>query len=152
MSMQAYDDLEHFETPFVAKLHRFTPLGEPQAVFTFHHPNRAEKINNSRYCQLQFEAAANNCVCHGFAGYFDAVLYEDVHLSILPSTHTPHMFSWFPIYFPIPQPVKVSGNVQIELPIWLCCAILQVLYEWCVTQPQCWSIHNPNVRSCFVGL
>lgn len=30
----------------------------------------------------------------GFAGYFDAVLYKDVHLGIEPATHTPDMFSW----------------------------------------------------------
>lgn len=47
-------------------------------------------------------------MCHGLAGYFDAKLYKDVHLSIRPSTHTPKMFSWFPIYFPIKEPFVVS--------------------------------------------
>lgn len=46
-------------------------------------------------------------MCHGLAGYFDAQLYKDVHLSILPSTHTPNMFSWFPIYFPVKEPFVV---------------------------------------------
>lgn len=46
-------------------------------------------------------------VCHGFAGYFDAQLYKDVHLSIHPPTHTPNMFSWFPIYFPLRTPFYV---------------------------------------------
>lgn len=31
----------------------------------------------------------------GFAGYFDATLYRDVHLGIEPSTATPNMFSWY---------------------------------------------------------
>ena len=31
----------------------------------------------------------------GFAGYFDASLYKDVHLGIEPSTATPNMFSWY---------------------------------------------------------
>jgi len=31
----------------------------------------------------------------GFAGYFDATLYKDVHLGIEPSTATPNMFSWY---------------------------------------------------------
>lgn len=39
-------------------------------------------------------------MCHGLAGYFDAQLYGDVHLSIHPPTHTANMFSWFPIFFP----------------------------------------------------
>lgn len=46
-------------------------------------------------------------MCHGFAGYFDAQLYKDVHLSIHPPTHTPNMFSWFPIYFPLRTPFYV---------------------------------------------
>jgi protein arginine N-methyltransferase 5 len=50
-------------------------------------------------------------VCHGFAGYFDAQLYKDVHLSIHPPTHTPNMFSWFPIYFPLRTPFYVPPGV-----------------------------------------
>ena len=46
-------------------------------------------------------------MCHGFAGYFDAQLYEEVHLSIHPPTPTPNMFSWFPIYFPLRTPFYV---------------------------------------------
>lgn len=38
---------------------------------------------------------------HGFAGYFDSMLFDDVHISINPKTHTPGMFSWFPLYFPL---------------------------------------------------
>ena len=151
-TLQAYDDLEHFETPFVAKLHRFTPLAEPQAVFTFHHPNRSKDIDNSRYSQLVFEASAHPRVCHGFAGFFDAVLYKQVHLSILPATHTPNMASWFPIYFPVQQPVQLLANQQLELGIWRCGANHKVWYEWCITHPQCSGIHNPNGRSYFVGL
>ena len=47
-------------------------------------------------------------VCHGFAGYFDATLYRDVHLSIHPDTHTTNMFSWFPIYFPLRAPLALA--------------------------------------------
>lgn len=28
--LQAYDDVEHFETPYVVKLFKFTPLAPPQ--------------------------------------------------------------------------------------------------------------------------
>ena len=150
--LQAYEDTEHFETPFVAKLHRFTPLAEPQAVFTFSHPNRSHPIDNSRHCQLVFEPTGQPAICHGFAGYFDAVLYKQIHLSILPSTHTANMASWFPIYFPIQQPVQIAANQHLELGIWRCTAHHKVWYEWCVTQPQCSAIYNPNGRSYFVGL
>jgi len=33
-------------------------------------------------------------ILSGFAGYFDSVLYKDVHLGIEPNTATPNMFSW----------------------------------------------------------
>ena len=43
----------------------------------------------------------NHCIFYiwflGFAGYFDATLYKDVHLGIEPSTATPNMFSWYDI-------------------------------------------------------
>lgn len=77
--MQAYDDLKHFETPYVVKLHRFTPLAETQEVFTFHHPNAAATIDNSRSCSLKFKRQQQpSAICHGFAGYFDAELYNKV--------------------------------------------------------------------------
>ena len=77
--MQAYDDLKHFETPYVVKLHRFTALSETQEVFTFRHPNFSGVIDNSRSCSLTFERHnAPAAVCHGFAGYFDAELYKKV--------------------------------------------------------------------------
>jgi hypothetical protein len=31
----------------------------------------------------------------GFAGYFDATLYKDVHLGTEPSKATPDLFSWY---------------------------------------------------------
>lgn len=32
LAVQAYDDLEHFETPFVVKLHRFNTLANTQVA------------------------------------------------------------------------------------------------------------------------
>ena len=89
-------------------------------------------IDNTRYASLKFDIK-QDAVLHGFAGYFDTVLYDNVNLSkslssieswgqrcwcqsvliyhwfilgIHPDTHSPGMFSWFPILFPIK--VKVS--------------------------------------------
>jgi protein arginine N-methyltransferase 5 len=45
---QAYNDLAHFETPYVVKLHRVAPLAPALPVFTFEHPNPAPVIDNSR--------------------------------------------------------------------------------------------------------
>lgn len=74
--IQAYGDLEHLETPYVVKLHRFTPLAPTQPVFTFEHPNGSGPApDNSRGINLQFERrGAPAAICHGLAGYFDACL------------------------------------------------------------------------------
>ena len=91
-------------------------------------------------------------VCHGFAGYFDAELYKDVHLSILPATATPNMFSWFPIYFPMRQPVYVPAGASVEVAMWRRCTRHKVWYEWAVGAPGASPVHNPNGRSYYVGL
>lgn len=151
--VNAYDDLEHFETPFVVKLHRFTPLAPPQSLFTFAHPNPAPVIDNTREGTLTFACTAPvGTVCHGFAGYFDAQLYEDVHLSIHPDTHTPSMSSWFPIYFPLRQPFYVAAGDEIRTSVWRCCSRQKVWYEWAVGAPLATPVHNPNGRSYMVGL
>lgn len=57
-------------------------------------------IDNTRYKCLTFKVE-QDCVLHGFAGFFDTVLYKDIMLSIVPETYSNGMFSWFPIFFPI---------------------------------------------------
>ena len=78
---------------------------------------------------MRFESDVT-AVLHGFGGYFEAKLYKDIIISALsalsplretilrlqrnrfagerlmlagihPETHSPGMFSWFPVYFPI---------------------------------------------------
>lgn len=60
--------------------------------FTNHH--------NARSAHLTFHIPRAG-VCHGFAGYFEAVLYGDVNLSIHPERAAGDMLSWFPIFFPL---------------------------------------------------
>lgn len=55
---------------------------------------------------------------HGFAGYFESTLYRDVSLSILPSTHTPGMFSWFPLFIPLKTPLRVHRGQTISANFW----------------------------------
>ena len=101
VSLQNYDDQEHFETSFVVKLHNFAALAEPQLLFSFSHPAPSLPPDNTRFKTLRFERKSHpSQLCHGLGGYFDCVLYKDMTLSTLPSTHTPGMFSWFPIFFP----------------------------------------------------
>ena len=74
-------------------------------------------VDNSRSETLSFPIECD-AMLHGFAGYFETVLYKDVMLSINPRTHSPGMFSWFPIFFPLQTPVhlkEVIINIHLNL-------------------------------------
>ncbi len=155
--VKSYNDLAHFETAYVVKLHSVARLAPPQPVFTFEHPNNfagGSKVDNKRYKKLLFDLPSDtgSALVHGFGGYFDAVLYKDIHLGIEPSTATPNMFSWFAIFFPLRKPVYVPAGVPIELCFWRCVGPSKVWYEWAVTAPSVSPIHNANGRSYWVGL
>ncbi|XP_074564500.1 protein arginine N-methyltransferase 5 [Curcuma longa] len=151
--VKSHKDLSHFETAYVVKLHRVARLAPTLPVFTFTHPEYSNK-GNERYKKLRFEIPLDtgSAVVHGFAGYFDATLYKDVHLGIEPSTLTPNMFSWFPIFFPLREPLYVPRGSTIEVHFWRRSGATKVWYEWCVTSPSTSPIHNSNGRSYWVGL
>ncbi|GLC44329.1 hypothetical protein PLESTB_000481500 [Pleodorina starrii] len=152
--VKSYKDLEHFETPYVVRLHRHHLLAATQPLFTFSHPNPSEPIDNSRYASVTFtrDPAAGAAVLHGFAGYFECSLYGDVLLSIHPPSHSENMFSWFPIFFPLREPVYVPAGAPVEMQMWRCCSAHKVWYEWAVTAPVAGPIHNVGGRSYWVGL
>uniref|UniRef100_A0A6I8Q3R0 Protein arginine N-methyltransferase 5 n=1 Tax=Xenopus tropicalis TaxID=8364 RepID=A0A6I8Q3R0_XENTR len=145
------DPEAQFEMPYVVRLHNFHQLSDPLPCFTFLHPNKDAVIDNNRYICLQYRVDLNT-VLHGFAGYFDAVLYKDVTLSICPESHSPGMFSWFPILFPIKQPIPLREGDTVCVRFWRCNNGKKVWYEWAVTSPVCSAIHNPTGRSYTIGL
>ena len=71
-------------------------------------------IDNSRYEVRKFPIKCDSML-HGFAGYFETVLYKDVMLSINPATHSPGMFSWFTVLFPIQNPISLKKVIIIVL-------------------------------------
>jgi protein arginine N-methyltransferase 5 len=166
---KTFGDLQHFETPYVVKYHNANVLATSQPCFTFVHPNVAHpafpkeladntlgahsktQLDNSRYTKLVFDVAINTTL-HGFAGYFDAKLYKDVHISINPANFSEGMFSWFPIYFPLRHPMHISAGTKVEAHIWRNMSKQKVWYEWCVSAPDVSPIHNPNGRSYWIGL
>ncbi|KAH9759958.1 protein arginine N-methyltransferase 1.5 [Citrus sinensis] len=163
--VKSHKDVVHFETAYVVKVHSVARLAPCEPVFTFTHPNFSTKKSNQRYKKLRFEIPSDtgSSMVHGFAGYFDAMLYKDVHLGIEPSTATPNMFSccasssvcfvesyfdtglqipaWFAIFFPLRTPVCIRPGSPLE--VW---------YEWCVASPNPSPVHNSNGRSYWVGL
>ncbi|XP_069489949.1 protein arginine N-methyltransferase 5 [Ambystoma mexicanum] len=145
------DPEAQFEMPYVVRLHNFHQLSEPLPCFTFCHPNKDAVIDNNRFKALEYTVELNT-VLHGFSGYFETVLYKDVTLSIRPETHSPGMFSWFPILFPIKQPIMLSKGDTVCVCFWRCNNSKKVWYEWAVTSPSCSAIHNPTGRSYTIGL
>ncbi len=77
-------------------------------AWSFHHShappsNPQDNSHNTRQARLDFPLK-DRSVCHGLAGYFEAVLYPGVELSTHPQTtetKSPGMMSWFPIFFPL---------------------------------------------------
>ena len=145
-----------FETPYIVRLYNCNLLDHTKPFCTFHHPRRTKPSStlahiNTRHELLVFKANVDS-VCHGFAGYFDCDLYKDITLSIEPATHTPSMFSWFPIYFPISSPIHVKKGHEIGVEFWRVVNDKNVWYEWCVTSPTISKIHNINGVSSNMGL
>ncbi|GMH32226.1 hypothetical protein BSKO_00060 [Bryopsis sp. KO-2023] len=151
---RAHNDLKHVETAYCVKLHNYIELAKSKEVFTFCHPNRADVIDNSRYTELAFYRSAESpaALMHGFAGYFETVLYKDITLCTVPEKHTPKMQSWFPIFFPLAEPIDIPrGATQIVIHIWRCMGEHKVWYEWCCTSPVVTPIQNSNGRSHWMG-
>lgn len=149
--------LSHFEAPYVVHQQNRFPIAPPQPVFTFIHPNRDEMNDNTRYVTLTFDVEVDS-VLHGFSGYFDTVLYKDkekdkdIMLSIVPETHSRGMFSWFPIFFPIKEPVYLKSGQKLVVHFWRLSDKKNVWYEWAVSSPVSLGIHNVNGRSYTIGL
>ncbi|KAH8400924.1 hypothetical protein KR009_001829 [Drosophila setifemur] len=133
--------LPAFDYGYVTLLKNIYHIDEPQPLFEFRHPNRVEKIDNTRCKVLTFKAK-KSCVMHGIGGYFDTHLYKDICLSINPLSHTPGMFSWFPMFFPT-YPKTLEEGQTISVKFWRCVNAEKVWYEWQVVgSPEDWELHN----------
>ncbi|CAK5269133.1 unnamed protein product [Mycena citricolor] len=72
-------------------------------------------------------------VLHGLAGYFEAVLYGNIGLSIHPQRKdriSKDMLSWFPLFFPFKEPLYLPSNSELQVNIWRLTNQRQVWYEW----------------------
>jgi len=139
-----------FEQPYIVLQPNSYKPTKTKKLFSFNHPKKFLNTN-SRYKCLQFEITSNMQL-HGFSGYFDAVLYKDITISIEPSTYSVGMFSWFPVYFPIKDTMLVkSGNI-ISVHFWRCCDEHKVWYEWCVSSPKQTPIYNCKGKSNSIKL
>jgi len=149
--VKAYNDLKHFETAYVVKVHNAYQLSESVELFSFVHPNLDPVIDNSRFKTVIFNVKTNATI-HGIVGYFEAQLYDDVYISINPQTYSKGMFSWFPLFFPLRNPTYVTTNSPLEVNFWRKVGRSKVWYEWSISSPNVIPIHNPNGRSYFQSL
>jgi protein arginine N-methyltransferase 5 len=161
---------------FVARLPRALALAAPRPVFTFRHhredaaaeaaaasaptapPESAASGGFSALpARLTFSTATQGAtlpaLLHGFGGYFSAELFPGVTLSTLPSSHTPDMHSWFPLFIPLRAPCVVEPGGGIELAVWRCREAGggrgggRVWYEWALCAPVLQGIQNAGGKS-----
>jgi type II protein arginine methyltransferase len=93
--------------------------------------------HNSRFWRGTFQIPRRG-VCHGLAGYFETVLYasqsgEKVELSTNPLTmdeKSKDMISWFPIFFPLKQPIYLPDHSEVDISMWRITDDRKVWYEW----------------------
>ncbi|CDS40374.1 protein arginine N methyltransferase 5 [Echinococcus multilocularis] len=143
---------KHSETPYVIRLSNCQILAAPEEAFTFKHPRKdIDTTPNTRYCCLTFVPREDG-VIHGFAGYFEAVLYDKIMLSIHPQRHSPNMFSWFPMVFPLVSAVPVKAGQKVAFHLWRCISPRHVWYEWATTEPTVSKIHNSAGSAYKIGL
>jgi len=141
----------NFQKPYVVQLNNVYGIAAARPLFTFVHPRTDPGRGNDRDGRLTFHVS-HDCVLHGFAGYFETVLYKDVSLSIVPETFSNGMFSWFPAYFPLVEPASLRGGEQLQINFWRCSDKRKVWYEWCVAKPYQSVMHNTNGDMYFMSL
>mmetsp|Transcript_44642 Transcript_44642/g.95967 ORF Transcript_44642/g.95967 Transcript_44642/m.95967 type:complete len:665 (-) Transcript_44642:96-2090(-) len=145
-------DSGQLETAYVVCIHRaYYPSAGPQDCFTFRHPKRPFEATNDRTAELSFEVQEDTLV-HGFAGYFDCVLYGDVRMSIHPDTYSKGMFSWFPMFFPLQVPVYLRKGQTLRSHWFRRHDDRKVWYEWAISEPAPTALQNPGGRSWAIGL
>ena len=139
-----------YETPYVVYLHNVYLPTACKELFTFQHPNW-ESNSNERYTQLSYKFSQNSTI-HGFAGYFSSDLYKGISISIHPVTYSVGMFSWFPMFFPIRQPLYVQETDTLSVSFWRRVGKAKVWYEWGVSSPRPSGIHNSGGKCYSIGL
>ncbi|KUJ23139.1 Skb1 methyltransferase [Mollisia scopiformis] len=95
--------------------------------------------HNTRSARLRF-VCKDRGVVNGLAGYFETVLYDGgeagkVELSTRPdnmAAKSKDMISWFPIFFPLKNPLYFPDDSELEVSIWRQTDDRKVWYEWLV--------------------
>ena len=142
---------KYYETTYVVYMKSVYKLDDEQPCFTFKHPNPGISSNEKHVeCSFTMPEQLSKCILHGFRGTFDCTLYADIHISIADAHHSEGMFSWFPLYIPLENPLVLEGGEEIAVHVWRRVSKTKVWYEWMVDGRT--HIHNAGGRSSFIGL
>ncbi|GFE55326.1 skb1 methyltransferase family protein [Babesia ovis] len=151
---------KHFQQPYIVALHKMCKIvDEPKACFKYEHPNEHVKKwkrgdgdlpgtclhpndHNDRYICVTYKAKLD-CFIHGFAGYFECMLYGDIKMSIVPGVMDDQI-SWFPMFFPLLSPIYVKESQLIMLHFWRKHDERRIWHEWALTLPHVTTLHNSN--------
>ncbi|KAF8899935.1 shk1 kinase-binding protein 1 [Gymnopilus junonius] len=109
------------ETPYVVMFQAVNILSLP-----------ITNSHNARSARLRFYIPHAG-ILHGLAGYFEAVLYGNIGLSIHPHRKdqvSKDMLSWFPLFFPFREPLYLPSNSELQVSIWRLTNTRQIWYEW----------------------
>lgn len=149
-------EASHLDEIYVVCMRSICELAKPEPVFTFKHPNFEQKSNAKCAC-IHFSVDMQSELM-GFAGYFDAQLYGNCHLSIVPQTHSKGLVSWFPALIPLRQLYRLQAGEQITFHIERKVDSQGVWYEWfCDLQDvegnvRTTPLQNKDGMSCFMRL
>ncbi|KAI0787942.1 PRMT5-domain-containing protein [Fomes fomentarius] len=147
-------DPKSSETPYVVMLHAINILSDNgsgisgtcgprvQECWEFEHPRKDAALteqglpltnsHNVRSAKLTFHIPHAG-VLHGFGGYFEAVLYGNVGISIHPERMaliSKDMLSWFPLFFPLKEPLYLPADAELTVSLWRLTDPRKVWYEW----------------------
>lgn len=146
-----HDALAH-EYNYVVNMKSYYAPCPTKKVFRFSHvqPKPLPKLDNNAHNKANVVLTFDNridYVCHGFAGYFTSRLYKSNKLSIRPQDHTKDLISWFPMYFPLIEPILVKANQGLTMEMKRETDGVSVWYEFRVISPFQTIIHNQNGRA-----
>jgi protein arginine N-methyltransferase 5 len=117
-----------FHKQYVVKLLEVAPCSNKVSdLWTFTHPSIKASFKKTSISTFKIR---HKTVIHGLAGYFTAKLYKDIEISIRPDTHTTDLISWFPLFFPLEQPLYVTDDTELEVSMARECRGSKVWYSW----------------------
>lgn len=72
--------------------------------------------------------------------------------STVPETHSPGMFSWFPMFIPLTRPFRAHANDSFIVDMWRCVDSEKMWYEWSLQSPLIQGVQNTFGTSFSVKL